>query len=351
MGNKKTKVDWFLIGIILFLTGLSLLILFSDQKELFNNQLISVGIGFFLFLIFSFFPYQFFKKISLPLFIFSLFLLFLTLILGKTARGATRWLNFGPFSFQPSEVIKPLLVIILANQPDNLIPFSIFLPFAAIIFAQPDLGTTIAISFGAMGVFLKRPQTKKIFLILLFLTIVSFPLLWHFLAPFQKARLTSFLNPKDDPLGSNYQSLQAIISIGSGKIAGRGLGLGPQSRLAFLPEYHNDLIFASLVESLGFLGGIFILLAYLTLFLHLANIDSKISDPFGKLIVSGILFLLSGQTIVNIAMNMGLLPITGITLPLLSYGGSSYISTMISLGICHNIWRQSSFQPQELRIK
>ncbi|KUK83807.1 MAG: hypothetical protein XD98_0249, partial [Microgenomates bacterium 39_6] len=167
-----------------------------------------------------------------------------------------------------------------------------------------------------------------------------------------KERITSFLNPESDPLGSSYQSRQAIITVGSGKLIGRGLGLGPQSRLAFLPEQHNDLLFASFVEAFGFLGGASVIIAYLVLFWYLLSLSEKISDSFGKNFIIGTTIMLFFQTVVNIGMNLGLLPITGLNLPLFSYGGSSYLSTMISLGIIQAIYSQQRFtKTEELRIR
>ena len=348
---KKIKLDWIILGNILFLTSISLLLLLGTEKNLFQSQLVNVAVGFGFFIFFSFFPHQLLKKLSSLLLISSLILLSLPLILGATTRGATRWINLGSFSLQPSEIIRPFAISIIASHQGALLSFLLALPFAVLIFIQPDLGSTLSLMCGWGGIWLFKPKTRKSFLILLTLGILLLPAFWHLLAPFQKERITSFLHPQSDPLGSSYQSLQAIITVGSGKILGRGLGLGPQSRLAFLPEHHNDLIFASLTESFGLLGGVLVLLSYCLLLWHLISIAENTEDEFGRLLVLGIFSMILGQIFVNIGMNMGILPITGITLPLLSYGGSSYLAIMTSLGICHSVFRQSHHHPKELRIR
>ncbi|PIS15364.1 rod shape-determining protein RodA [Candidatus Shapirobacteria bacterium CG09_land_8_20_14_0_10_38_17] len=347
---KKIKFDWIILGNIIFLTAISLLLLLGTGENLFQDQLVNAIVGFSFFIFFSFFPYQLLKKISFFLLISSLIFLSLPLILGVATRGATRWINLGSFSLQPSEIIKPFAISIIANQ-GVLLSFLLALPFAILIFIQPDLGSTLSLICGFGGVWISKSEARKSFLALLVLGTLLLPILWHFLAPFQKERITSFLHPQSDPLGSSYQSLQAIITVGSGKIFGRGLGLGTQSRLAFLPENHNDLIFASLIESFGLFGGILILASYCLLLWHLISIAKNSEDEFGRLLTLGIFSMLSGQIFINIGMNMGILPITGITLPLISYGGSSYLATMISLGMCHSVFRQSRHYPRELDIK
>ena len=348
---KKIKLDWIILGNILFLTSIGLLLLLGTEKNLFQSQLVNVIIGFSFFIFFSFFPYQLLKKLSSFILIGSLIFLSLPLILGVVTRGATRWISLGSFSLQPSEIIKPFAISIIASHQGILLPLLLTLPFIVLIFIQPDLGSTLSLICGWGGIWLSKPKTRKSFLILLMLGILLLPAFWHLLAPFQKERITSFLHPQSDPLGSSYQSLQAIITVGSGKILGRGLGLGPQSRLAFLPEHHNDLIFASLIESFGLLGGILILLSYCLLLWHLISIAENTEDEFSRLLTLGISSMILGQIFINVGMNMGILPITGITLPLLSYGGSSYLATMISLGICHSVFRQSHHHPEELRIR
>ena len=352
MDKRKHRFDWTILVIIVFLTSLSLLTLSAIDKKVFVNQIINIIIGLLGFIFFAFFPYKLFKKLTLPIAIISLFILILPLVFGGIVRGASRWIDIGPFSFQPSELIKPLVTIVLSGQNHLLLNLVSIAPFFLLVFWQPDLGSSLVLLSGWAGINFYRKSTRRYLLALLIFGLILLPLIWTFLAPFQKNRITSFLNPENDPLGSSYQSRQAIITIGSGQLIGRGLGLGPQSRLAFLPERHNDLLFASFVESFGFLGGASIIIAYFVLFWRLFSLSEKVIDPFGQNFIIGTTTMFLFQTLVNIGMNLGLLPITGLTLPLFSYGGSSYLSSMIFLGIVEAIFSQQVFtKTHEWRIR
>lgn len=345
---RKNKIDGWLLGPVIFLTASSLILLGDIKSESLKNQLISVALGFMIFFLVSFLPGKLLRKLTPFLGALVFILLLLPLFLGQRVRGVARWFSLGGFSFQPSEAAKPLAILLVAFLPGFWLPFLVSALIAALIFIQPDLGSTLTVLAGCLGTILIRPKAWKPFLAIFLVGLLLLPLFWQFLAPFQKERLISFLNPQADPLGSNYQSLQALIAIGSGKLLGRGLGLQVQSRLAFLPEYHNDLIFASFVESFGFFGGVLVLLSYGVLFWHLLDIAFAQTSFFEKEVAFGIFSLLFVQTTINIGMNLGLLPITGITLPLLSYGGSSYVATMASLGLCYSLWRETEFQaPKE----
>jgi rod shape determining protein RodA len=352
MNKKKQRLNWPILTIALFLTTLSLLTLSAIDKNIFVDQAVNVLVGWIFFFFLALFPYRTLKNFDWPIAIFSLFFLALPLFLGIVVRGSSRWLEIGPLSLQPSELIKPLMVIFLSNQANILISLLAIVPFFILVFLQPDLGSSLVLLSAWIGICSYQEKTRRYLMIIAVLGILLLPLMWTVLAPFQKERIASFLNPESDPLGSSYQSRQAIISVGSGKLIGRGLGLGSQSRLAFLPEQHNDLLFASFVEAFGFLGGASIIVAYLVLFWHLFSLSEKISDPFGKNFIIGTALMLFFQTLVNISMNLGLLPITGLNLPLFSYGGSSYLSTMISLGIVQAIFSQQRFTKKEgLRIR
>lgn len=352
MTKKGFRLDWIILIIIVFLTGLSLLTLSAIDKEIFVNQAINILIGFLGFFFFATFPYKLLKRITLPIAISSLIILILPLVLGVIIRGASRWITIGSFTLQPSELTKPLIMAIIANQSNLFLSLLGIFPFFLLIFLQPDLGSSLVLLSGWAGINFHQKTTRRYLIIFFIITLVCLPLTWSLLAPFQKERITSFLNPESDPLGSSYQSRQAIISVGSGQLIGRGLGLGPQSRLAFLPERHNDLLFASFIEAFGFLGGVSVIIAYLILFWRLFGLAEKTTDPFGQSFIVGSSTMLCFQTVVNIGMNIGLLPITGLTLPLFSYGGSSYLSSMICLGIIEAISSQQTFtRTDELRIR
>jgi rod shape determining protein RodA len=262
------------------------------------------------------------------------------MLLGVIIRGSSRWIGVGNFSLQPSEIIKPFVILFFSGQENIFISLGAIVPFFVLVFLQPDLGSSLILLSGWAGINFHKKKTRRFLIIIVLAGLLLLPLVWTLLAPFQKSRITSFFNPGDDPLGSSYQSRQAIITVGSGRLIGRGLGLGSQSRLAFLPERHNDLLFSSFVEAFGFLGGISIVATYFILFWHLFSLAEEVNDRFGQNFIIGVTIMLTCQTLINIGMNIGILPITGLTLPLFSYGGSSYLSTMICLGITEAIYRQ-----------
>jgi len=349
--GEKIKFDWLILAIILFITAVGLLTLFGVDKTLFVLQLRHILIGSLFFIIFSFMPYRIFQKTYLPLFIFIIFFLILPIAFGQITRGSQRWIKLGAFTFQPSEIIKPLAILLFASCQKIFLPFIFLLPIAALIFLQPDLGNTIILVVGWAGTLFHQSKFRKYLFFLLVIALLALPLTWKFIAPFQQQRINSFLNPQADPLGKNYQSQQAVITVGSGQLLGQGLGLGSQSRLAFLPERHNDLLFASFIEAFGFLGGISLLIAYFLLYWHLLSLAKKNQKQFPKAIILGVFTIMTTQTVINIGMNIGLLPITGVNLPLFSYGGSSYLATMISLGLIEAIYRQQPRHFQEWRIR
>jgi rod shape determining protein RodA len=218
---------------------------------------------------------------------------------------------------------------------------SIFLLFfpALFVFLQPDLGSCLVIVFIWLGmVFAKGVKARWLVSGLAFLALFL-PLSWHFLKDYQRQRIYNFLQPQNDPLGSGFNVIQSIITVGSGKIFGRGLGRGTQSQLRFLPERHTDFIFASLAEEIGFLGVIVLLSLFFFLLWRILIVAKNAADSFAYFICLGVFNLIFIQVFINIGMNLGILPITGITLPLISYGGSSLISTMICLGLVSSLSR------------
>lgn len=337
--------DWLIFLPIVILGGFSLSLLASSGEKFLFPQFLFFSFGFFLFLLFSQIDWQIYKSLAVFAYLLSIVLLVLT-FWGPQVRGATRWIEILGFRWQPSELVKPLIVISLASffsshPPKNLktliLGLAILAPPLFLIFRQPDLGNVIIIAGIWLGIvyaaglpFFLGVSAAVIFPLFL-------PLIWFLLKSYQKTRLVSFLNPYFDPLGAGYNSIQAMIAVGSGQFLGRGLGRGPQSHLLFLPEHHTDFIFAALSEELGFIGAALAIFAYAILLWRILQVAKNIKDPLASAILLGIFSQIFLQVFINIGMNLGLVPITGITLPLLSYGGSSIISTMIALGIVVNI--------------
>jgi rod shape determining protein RodA len=210
--------------------------------------------------------------------------------------------------------------------------FLFFVPFILILI-QPSLGVAVLTSVGFLGVLLASSIEKKYFLVGILVFLLTVPGLWFILQPYQKTRIVTFLNPENDPQGAGYNSIQSMISVGSGKLFGRGLGEGVQTQLEFLPEKHTDFIFAAISEELGFMGSSLVLLGLFAVFLVLIHIIGHAVDPVARAYVSGVFLVLFAQTIVHVGMNMGLFPITGIPLPFVSAGGSALLGTTIAIAI------------------
>lgn len=332
---------------IFALGSISLLVISSVNKSLADSQIIFWIIGLVAFLISANFDYKNWQKLSIPFYIFVILSLLILIFVGSPVRGSVRWFDFGPFRFQPSELAKLSSVLILANffkersaasLKNAFLSFLLILLPAFLIFRQPDLGNALVIFAIWLGLsFSAGFKVKYLFILLIigmFLSLFEF----GFLSPYQKSRLSTFLNPNADPLGQGYNIIQAKIALGSGGFFGKGLGHGSQSQLNFLPEAESDFIYASLVEQLGFIGGSLIILVFSLLLTRIIKI-SRSKDRYATLIIAGVISYLTFQFLVNTGMNMGLLPVTGITLPLVSYGGSSLISTLFLLGIVFSIKR------------
>lgn len=330
---------------VLLLLSLGIAVIFTSSPELALQQVFFAFLGLVGFFILKNFDFRALKSLIWPAYVIILFLLVITLFLGLESRGSVRWIPIGPFNFQPSEFAKPVLILMLANfwannQPNwrNIFKsFLIFLPLAALIFRQPDLGTMLTVLFIWIIMLVASNVTLVKMGILSFVGILVIPLIWLGLKNYQKQRIFTFLSPNSDPQGVGFHVIQSQIAIGSGQFFGRGLGRGTQSRLQFLPEFRTDFIFAFIAEELGFIGSFMVMVLYGIMFFFLFKILSVTKDRFGELIIIGVIGMLFFQMTVNIGMNIGVLPVTGITLPFLSYGGSSIVTNLISIGLVASI--------------
>jgi rod shape determining protein RodA len=330
----------------------------SAWKAAFKRQIIWIILGVCIFLIISNVNYRRVLDATNFLYGLTVFLLFLVFIIGVVRLGAQRWLKFFWINFQPSELAKLTLLVFLAKYfsfksiddislkvkkfgvvRSLLIPlFFVSIP-AGLIVEQPDLGSAVMVfSVFIIMLFVSGVRIKYIFSFLS-LILLSLPFLWHFLRDYQKERLLVFLNPNIDPLGAGYTVIQSKIAIGSGGMFGKGWLSGTQSQLHFLPEAHTDFIFATFAEEWGAFGAVILLLLYYLLIRQGIAIGMRTNDYFGRLLAVGISSLLCLQVFTNIAMNLGLAPVVGLPLPLMSYGGSSIFVTFTALGILANIDR------------
>lgn len=338
---KRFFIDWQLLlpAVIILIIGLAAI--FPISVPLGFNQLIFALLGLIAFVVFASFPYFSHCYLVWIYAVVSLLLLILPFLFGSLTRGAVRWLQIGPLTVQPSEIIKPFLIIIFSSfmaSRTRILPYSLLLLIPSVlIFKQPDLGSTLVIIAIWLGILIASRLSLSGLIIIALLGLIVTPLAWHQFQPYQQQRIISYLNPFADPKISGYHSIQATIAVGSGGLWGKGLGFGSQSQLNFLPERHTDFIFASLAEALGFFGSICLLSAYFFLLKRLLSISLRAPDQFGRLLGTGVFTLIFFQVAVNIGMNIGLSPITGITLPLVSSGGSSLLATAIALGLAHNV--------------
>jgi rod shape determining protein RodA len=358
----NTTLKIFIAALLIALIGIMSIYSSSSRKEgelwetLCQRQVIWMIIGLLAFWFFSKFNYRWLWDWTYFIYAVVVFLLFLVFALGLVRLGAQRWLNLGWFNFQPSETAKLITILFLAKYfsrksvDDVALKANKFglwqalvLPFIFVgipmflIIEQPDLGSG-AIVFLIFFIMLYLSKVKLRFIII-FLVILGLlvPVGWNFLREYQKDRIMVFLNPNVDPLGAGYTVIQSKIAIGSGGFFGKGWLSGTQSQLKFLPESHTDFIFATFSEEWGFLGATVLLWLYFFIILQGINIAQKTRDHFGSLLALGITFMFCFQVFVNIAMNMGLAPVVGLPLPLMSYGGSSVVVTFIALGILANV--------------
>ena len=335
------KFDALLILPIFLLLVFSFFILNSISPTIFPSYYWYIFLGLVAFLFFSLFDFEVISAFSRYFYVVSILLLVITLVIGQVTRGTVRWIPIGSISIQPSEIVRPFLLIFFANyltekrlDLKRLLKALLLMALPLIlILVQPSLGVTVLTSIGFLGLFLASEIDKKYFLIIGIVGIVLVPIVFSLLAPYQKSRITAFLDPTKDPLGVGYNAIQSTISVGSGKLLGRGLGRGVGTQLAFLPERHTDFIFASVAEEMGFIGGVVLLiLTFWLLFRIVGYTENAINIP-ARLFLGGLVLTLFAQVAIHVGMNMGLFPITGVPYPLVSAGGSSLLATMTSLGI------------------
>ncbi len=349
--------DWVLLGLTIMFGFVGIVILYSavtagapgPQKILCIKQLVWYFIGLVVMVVSFLFNYKILERWAYAIYVICIILLIMVLFFGSYVGGARRWLILGPVSIQPSEIVKIAVIIILARHYSEhaniggltlreLIKPLIFtlIPFVLIV-NQPDLGTAILIILiaGSMTVFVKIEKRSYIYIAAF--CFISVPLISFLLKEYQKQRILTFLNPDRDPLGAGYHIIQSKIAVGSGMISGKGFLQGTQNILAFLPEQHTDFIFSVLAEEWGFIGSLAALLFFLMLVVRGLSIAYNCRDTFGAILASGITILIFWQIFINIGMVMGLMPVVGVPLPFISYGGSSIITVMICIGILMNI--------------
>lgn len=347
--KNSSRIDWILLAFILPIVGFGLVTMksFTEENDYFSHQLIWFVISLVVFFLFSRIDFRFLKRTEILLSLFGLFsgLLILLFFIGHTAGGAQSWFSFGGFSFQPSDMMKIILILILAKyfsrrhvEIENFKHIIIsglyaFIPFV-LIFLQPDIGGAIIIFIIWFGMILVSGLSKKHLLVITLLVVVSFAMMWVFaFKPYQKARIVNFLNPLSDVRGTGYNVYQSTIAVGSGQFTGKGVGFGTQSRLKFLPEYQTDFIFAAFAEEWGFVGVMIFFILMALVIWRILFLSTLGTTNFEILYGVGFVIYLISHFIINVGMNIGVMPVTGVPLPFMSYGGSHLLTEFMGLGI------------------
>lgn len=334
---------------ILTLISVSILMLYSIAPHLFPLYFVYLIAALIIFLILSQIDFEILSLFSNHFYILSIIFLIIPLLIGQVTRGTIRWIPLGPLSIQPAEIVRPFLLIFFANylvsdtlKLNKFIKAILLLALPVfLIFIQPSLGVSILTVTGFVGVLMASTINKKYFLFAGIGLLALAPLFWFILAPYQKERIVTFLEPWKDPKGSGYNAIESMISVGSGGWWGKGLGQGTGTQLSFLPERQTDFIYAATAEELGFVGASLILISEGIVILGLIRIMENSRNPQARAYIAGFSLTYFLQTFVHIGMNIGILPITGIPLPLVSSGGSSLLATFMGLAIALGARRQN----------
>ena len=347
--DKILAFDFTLILLVLLLGVISLFAMYSSEQGAFSyhtqSHLYRFIIFFLFFIVISFININYMYKSAYLFYLIILILLFAVDSFGITSSGSKRWINLFFINLQPSELMKISLIVFLAryyykipsqnvnNIKHIFIPFLSFMIPVFLVVKQPDLGTAVLIAISGLIVIWLTGFKIKYFLYSFFVLVCLFPVGISFLQPYQKARILTFLNPEKDPLGAGYQIIQSKIAVGSGGIFGKGFLQGSQSYLDYLPEKHTDFIFTLFSEEFGFIGSLILLIIYALIIYRISRIGSQSRNNFARLFCFGFAAAFFVYVTVNMSMVLGLLPIVGAPLPIMSYGGSSMLSIMIGLGI------------------
>ncbi len=352
--------DWGFLAVVILICSVGLVVLYSALTAgqagnaavihgLFKKQIIWMGAGFGIMLVTLVLDFKELDKLNLVFYTFCVGLLISVLLFGHVVGGSRRWLMLGPIRVQPSELMKIALIISLASAYSTCVSqtgldfrkllkpaFLCIIPFILIV-QQPDLGTGLLLLLITVSITLFVKVEKKVLISFAGLGFALAPSVWFVLKDYQKSRILTFLNPERDPLGAGYHIIQSKIAIGSGMLTGKGFLKGTQNALSFLPEQHTDFIGSVLAEEWGLAGCTVLLALYFILLFWGLNIAYNCRNMFGSILAFGITIMIAWQIFINFGMVMGLMPVVGVPLPLVSYGGSSVITNMVGFGILLNI--------------
>ncbi|MDO8569450.1 MAG: FtsW/RodA/SpoVE family cell cycle protein [bacterium] len=355
--RDRMYIDWYLFvpAILISLAGLVTMNSFSGENYFFFRQSIWLLVSVLIFFVATLIDWRFLRrtKVLVSIFVATLLVLIILLVAGEATRGAQSWFQFGVFAFQPSDPAKLVIILMLSKyfsrrhiEIQNIRHILVSGAYAFIIFVlvflQPDFGGAMVILGIWLGMVLVSGISKKHLAFVAILGILTSAILWMFVfAPYQKARIVSFVHPLADVWGAGYNAYQSTIAVGSGEVLGKGIGQGSQSKLRFLPEYETDFIFAAFTEEWGFVGAVLLFALCFILLLRIVNNAELAATNFETFFGLGVAILLSVHIIIHAGMNMGMLPVTGITFPFMSYGGSHLVTEWFALGMFSSMKRHS----------
>lgn len=348
LGEKLWQVSWSLVLVVTLIAGVGFLMLYSAANGSWDpwadRQMVRYGVGLSAMLVIALVDIRQIMRWAYPLYAIVFLLLVAVEVRGSIGMGAQRWIDLGVIQLQPSELMKVSLVLALARyfhgasledvgRPAILIPpmLMVFAP-AALVLKQPDLGTALMLVAGSGVIFFMAGVRLWKFGVVLVAAVAAVPVAWQFLRDYQKARVLTFLNPENDPLGTGYHILQSKIALGSGGVFGKGFLQGTQSHLNFLPERQTDFIFTMMAEEFGMAGGLILLSLYVMVLIFGFAIAVRCRHQFGRLVAIGVTTTFFLYVFINIAMVMGLIPVVGVPLPLISYGGTAMLTLMLAFG-------------------
>jgi len=354
LGQKLLHIHWFFVLLVCAVAAIGVAMLYSAANGSFqpwaSRHMMRFAFGLVVMLSVALVDVRIWLRLAYPFYAVSLILLVMVEVMGFIGMGAQRWIDLGYFNLQPSELMKIALVLALARyfhglgledigRPTRLVPplFMIGMP-AALVLRQPDLGTALMLIMAGGAIFFAAGVRLWKFGVVLALGLAALPVGWQFLHDYQKQRIMTFLNPEHDPLGAGYHIIQSKIALGSGGLSGKGFMLGTQGHLRFLPEMQTDFIFTMLAEEFGMIGGLGLIGLYGLLLVYGIAIATRSYSHFGRLVAIGVTVTFFLYVFINIAMVMGLIPVVGVPLPLISYGGTAMITLLIGFGLLMGVW-------------
>jgi len=361
LAGKLRQLNWTLVTLVIVISTIGFALLYSVAGGSFEpwagRQIARFGVGFVLLLMIALIHVRVWYRLAYPIYGVSLLLLLATEFAGRMGKGAERWIDIGPLQLQPSELMKIALILALSrflhgallddvSRPSRLLPALLLIVVpAGLVLIQPNLGTATILVASGCGLIFLAGLSWKIIVPVLAIGLAVIPLGWEYaLKDYQKQRVQTFLDPESDPLGAGYNITQSKIAIGSGGVFGKGFGQGTQSRLNFLPEKQTDFIFTVLGEEFGLFGLLILMGLYLALLVQGVRIGLKARSQFGRLVAMGVCLNFLLYILINTSMSMGLIPVVGIPLPLVSYGGTALLTVLIGFGLLLSVQVHRHFE-------